>query len=109
MLATFPDAELATRRRGAPFTFDAASFIQLVRAIKEMPITASEKDEQFLYAPSFDHAIQDPVPISIPISSRNRLIIVEGNYTLLKQNPWDDIADIWHEKYVVHVLMSLNC
>lgn len=88
------------RRRGAPFTFDAEGFVKLVKAIKDMPVTADGEAEEFLYAPSFDHAVQDPVLKAIPISSRSRLIIVEGNYTLLDQSPWNNVSGIWEEKSV---------
>jgi pantothenate kinase len=101
VLSAFPDPELAFKRRGAPFTFDAESFVTLVKAIKSMPMTTSKQREEFLYAPSFDHALKDPEPDAIPISSRNRLIIIEGNYTLLDQKPWNEIARMCEEKWFV--------
>jgi pantothenate kinase len=88
------------RRRGAPFTFDAEAFVQLVKDIKDMPVTADGEAERFLHAPSFDHAVKDPVQDAISISSRSRLIIVEGNYTLLNQSPWNDVSEIWEERFV---------
>lgn len=100
-LSTFEDAENAFRRRGAPFTFDAASFLALVEEIKSLPVDGPGEAEQFLYAPSFDHAIQDPVANGIPISSRTRLIIIEGNYTLLDVDPWRKVAALCQEKWFV--------
>ncbi|KAJ4374720.1 hypothetical protein N0V83_001795 [Neocucurbitaria cava] len=107
VLSTFPDPELAFRRRGAPFTFDAEAFVALVKAIKKMPVTSLDESEQFLYAPSFDHAVKDPVPAAIPISSHNRLIIIEGNYTLLDQKPWKEIVTLCEEKWFVDVEKDL--
>jgi pantothenate kinase len=101
MLSTFEDAGNAFRRRGAPFTFDAGAFIQLVHTLKDTPATTSSEPEILVNAPSFDHAAKDPVENAISISSRSRIVIVEGNYTLLNQSPWSDIAGIWAEKYVV--------
>lgn len=98
MLSAFQDPENAFRRRGAPFTFDAEAFIDLVRALKMAPVTASREPEQPVYAPSFDHAMQDPVENDIAISSRNRIVIVEGNYTLLNQKPWNEITSLCDEK-----------
>jgi pantothenate kinase len=66
-----------------------------------MPITSADGLEQFIYAPSFDHALKDPVEAAIPISSRNRLVIIEGNYTLLDQKPWSEIAVMCTEKWFV--------
>jgi len=105
-LSNFEDPALAFKRRGAPFTFDAPAFINLVKDLKRMPVTSSldpTSTEQFLYAPSFDHALQDPVADAIPISSHNRLIIVEGNYTLLDQEPWRDVPALCAEKWFVDV------
>jgi pantothenate kinase len=100
-LSTFQDADNAFRRRGAPFTFDAEAFIQLVTTLKTTPVTTSLEPEIIISAPSFDHAAKDPVENAICISSRSRIVIVEGNYTLLNQNPWNDVAESWAEKYVV--------
>ena len=66
-----------------------------------MPLTGSAETEQILYAPSFDHAIQDPVNQGIPVSSRNRIVIIEGNYTLLDQDPWREVAALCEEKWFV--------
>jgi pantothenate kinase len=63
-----------------------------------MPVTAPSEPEITISAPSFDHAAKDPVENAISISSRSRVVIVEGNYTLLNQSPWSDIAGNWAEK-----------
>ena len=71
-----------------------------------MPVTIpldSASVEQILYAPSFDHAIQDPVAAAIPVASSSRLIIVEGNYTLLDMDPWREVAALCEEKWFVDV------
>lgn len=97
-LSTFQDPELAFRRRGAPFTFDAPAIVKLVKTLHTTPVTTSEEPEVLIYAPSFDHAVKDPTPDAIPISSRNRILIIEGNYTLLNQSPWDQIAQVCSER-----------
>lgn len=74
------------------------AFLNLVKTLKATPITALDKPEKPIYAPSFDHAVQDPVEDDIAISSRSRVVIVEGNYTLLSQKPWNEIAEICDEK-----------
>lgn len=53
-----------------------------------------------MYAPSFDHAVQDPVENDIVVSSQNRIVIIEGNYTLLDQKPWSKIPDLCDERLV---------
>lgn len=104
MLSSFADPDLAFRRRGAPFTFDADGCVKFAKVLKYMPVTTSKEPELFIHAPSFDHAKKDPVPDAISISSRNRLVIVEGNYTLLNQSPWIEIANASNEKFVVTIL-----
>lgn len=99
-MSTFEDPELAFKRRGAPFTFDAEGCVKLVNLLKSTPVTVGGEDDLCIAAPSFDHAIKDPVKEGIRISSRTRLVIVEGNYTLLKQSPWDQIAEACDERLV---------
>ncbi|KAH6642288.1 P-loop containing nucleoside triphosphate hydrolase protein [Boeremia exigua] len=103
VLSAFQDPENAFQRRGAPFTFDARSFISLVKMLRTSPVTTGDEPEQPVYAPSFDHAVQDPVENDIAISSRSRVIIVEGNYTLLNQKPWNEITGLCDEKWFVDV------
>lgn len=104
VLLAFDDPVTAFQRRGAPFTFDAYGFLGLVKTLKSTPVTADDGPEQSVYAPSFDHAIQDPVEDDIVISSRNRIIIIEGNYTLLDQKPWNEIPDLCDERSVYLVV-----
>jgi pantothenate kinase len=106
VLSAFEDVDEAFRRRGAPFTFDADAFVQLVDDLKTTPVTTSTESEVFMTAPSFDHKLKDPVEGAIMISSRNRVIIVEGNYTLLDQSPWRKIAGSCMEKYVLMTLLD---
>lgn len=48
--------------------------------------------------PNFDHGIQDPVENEITIRSKTKVVILEGNYTLLDLDPWNRIANIAHER-----------
>ncbi|KAH7083910.1 P-loop containing nucleoside triphosphate hydrolase protein [Paraphoma chrysanthemicola] len=101
VLLTFEDADNAFRRRGAPFTFDVQAFRKLVTVLKTTPVTAHTETEKIIAVPSFDHALKDPVDDSIFVSSRTRLVIVEGNYTLLDKAPWKDIAQYFEAKWFV--------
>ncbi|CAA9959675.1 hypothetical protein CFE70_003129 [Pyrenophora teres f. teres 0-1] len=101
ILSAFKDPELAFKRRGAPFTFDAEGCVKLVKLLKSTPVILGGEDDFCIVAPSFDHALKDPVQEGIRISARTRLVIVEGNYTLLKQSPWDQIAEVCDERWFV--------
>ncbi|PRP75628.1 hypothetical protein PROFUN_07994 [Planoprotostelium fungivorum] len=76
----------AHKRRGAPFTFWADGLITLLKKIK------SDTDSQVL-APSFDHALKDPKEDDIVILPTHQIVIVEGNYILLNQEPWKRIQE----------------
>ena len=102
-MSAFEDPDLAFRRRGAPFTFDAEAIVKLVKALKATPVTTIGEPEELVYVPSFDHAVKDPLENGISISSRNRVIVVEGNYTLLDQKPWDEIAKVCDDRFVLGI------
>ena len=100
MLQTFPDPELAFRRRGAAFTFDAEAFLKLVRQLRKTSVTKADDLASVTLAPSFDHAAKDPMENDICISSAERIIILEGNYLLLDEPPWREISELVDEKLV---------
>lgn len=98
-LAAMPDPINAAARRGAAFTFDGDKFLRLVQALRE-PLT-SKVDS--LYAPSFDHAVKDPVDEDIPIPATSRIVFFEGNYLSLDKEPWNRAAQLMDELWFVDV------
>jgi pantothenate kinase len=98
-LDAMPDPEAAHARRGAAFTFDGKSFYNLVKKLRE-PICP---ETQTLYAPSFDHAVKDPVDNDIAIAVSVRIVIFEGNYCSLDKEPWKDAAELMDERWFVDV------
>jgi pantothenate kinase len=95
-LSSMPDPAHAHARRGAEFTFDGSAFVALVRQIRE-PARGT------LYAPSFDHAVKDPVADDIPILATTRVLIFEGNYLSLDREPWRTAAGLMDELWFVEV------
>lgn len=93
-LDKMPDPKEAHARRGAPFTFDPERLVELIRGIVEKP------GERHL-APSFDHAIGDPVPDDVQIKPTHRVVLVEGLYLLLKAPPWNQIAPLCDESWYI--------
>ncbi len=71
--------------KGAPDTFDAVAYIDLLRRLKN----ASEP----VQIPIYDRNLHEPVPGST-IDPSVRIIITEGNYLLLDQPPWSELADV---------------
>ncbi|KAJ9134260.1 Nicotinamide riboside kinase [Pleurostoma richardsiae] len=103
VLATFEDPDMAFHRRGAPFTFDADAFVKIVVALRNTPVTTVDAPNLAIRAPSFDHAVKDPVPDDIEILSTTKVVIIEGNYTLLDQPPWRKIAKLVDDRWFVDV------
>ncbi|CCC12400.1 unnamed protein product [Sordaria macrospora k-hell] len=99
-LSAMPDPEMAHARRGAEFTFDGKGFYELVKELRR-PITS--ESTATVWAPSFDHAVKDPVEMGIEVPREARVIIFEGNYLLLDQKPWSDAAKMMDLKFFVRV------
>ena len=98
-LSALPDPETAHARRGAAFTFDGTSFLSLVQVLRS-PLTSSTST---IYAPSFSHALKDPVENDIPILASTRILVFEGNYLSLDQEPWSQAAALMDERWFVEV------
>ncbi|KAK5956224.1 hypothetical protein OHC33_002799 [Knufia fluminis] len=78
-LTAMPNSEEAHYRRGAAFTFDSEGYYKLIEKLRKPiePTTAT------IWAPSFDHAVKDPVENDIPIPRTARVVLIEGLYTAL--------------------------
>jgi pantothenate kinase len=80
----FDDVVLNARghrpRKGAPYTFDAFGFEVLLKRIK-----AQEPD---IAIPVFDRTMELSRAAADIISADTKFILVEGNYLLLKDQPW---------------------
>lgn len=82
------------RHKGAPDTFDAAGFVNLLRRLKNQ--SASE----IIYAPEFRRDIEEPVAGALAVLPDTPLVITEGNYLLLDDAPWIQVRalvdEIWY-------------
>ncbi|WP_299873662.1 AAA family ATPase [uncultured Cocleimonas sp.] len=79
------DPAEAHMRRGAPFTFNSAKFINdLIEAKRSGEGSFS----------SFDHRIGDPIENDIKLLKTHRIVLVEGNYLLLDADPWSQLRDL---------------
>lgn len=98
-LSTMADPENAFARRGAAFTFDGPAFLALIRQLRE----ALTSERKTLYAPSFDHAVKDPVEndISIPVTAK--VLFFEGNYIALNKGTWKEAGELMDEIWFVEV------
>jgi pantothenate kinase len=62
--------------KGAPETFDEWGYVALLRRLRA-------RDEEVVYAPSFDHVMNEPIAGSIPVPRECELVVTEGNYLLV--------------------------
>jgi pantothenate kinase len=74
-------------RKGAPETFDAYGFLALLRRLRAA-------DEPVVYAPAYSRTLHESIGSAIPVFAEVRIIVVEGNYLLLPQAPWDQVPDL---------------
>ena len=79
------------QRKGAPDTFDGNGYAALLERLRD---TA---DSEVVYAPAFDRDIEQPVAGSIPVAPTCRLVISEGNYLLVDEEPWPRVRASFDE------------
>ena len=80
------------QRKGAMDTFDGGGYLSLLRRLVR-------RDEPVVYAPEFRRTLDEPVAASIAVPAEVPLIITEGNYLLVEQQPWKDVRaqldEVW--------------
>jgi pantothenate kinase len=90
------DVELERRglrdRKGAPETFDAPGYAALLRRVRDR--------EDLVLAPTFERELEQPVAGALPVPGDAELVVTEGNYLLLPEQPWPRVRaqldDVWH-------------
>ncbi|MBJ7539661.1 ATP-binding cassette domain-containing protein [Marinomonas transparens] len=100
-LSALPNAEQAFARRGAPWTFDSAAFIERVGRIRH-----AFQQEDILW-PSFDHALGDPVENDVCIAKNAKVVLVEGLYLLHQQDGWQASKPLFDEHWFLDVPLNI--
>jgi pantothenate kinase len=79
------DAELARRgildRKGAPGSFDGWGYAALLGRLAARP-------DHVVMAPAFERELEQPLAGSIPIPPDAGVVVTEGSYLLLDEDPW---------------------
>ena len=100
-LDAMPDPAEAHRRRGAPFTFNAHRFVGDLIAARHAGHGCF---------PSFDHQVGDPVEDDLVLSQHQPLVMVEGNYLLLDDEPWCQLRQqVFDETWFLDVPLEKCC
>lgn len=79
------NARGARGRKGAPDTFDAQGFLHLLRRLKT---------EDEVAIPLFDRSLELSRGSAEIIGAQDRILVVEGNYLLMRESPWDLVAGL---------------
>lgn len=83
-------------RKGAPDTFDPISFTQLLKRVA----TDLESD---IYFPIFHREIEESIAAEGVITSKSKIVLVEGNYLLLETHGWHEVATQLHETWYLNI------
>jgi pantothenate kinase len=78
-------------RKGAPDTFDAAGYLNLLRRIH------SQGADEVIYAPEYRREVEEGVAGAIAVLPQTRLVVTEGNYLLLEDAPWCQLREVLDE------------
>ncbi len=73
--------------KGAPQTFDANGFVKLIGRLSN--------GNEIVKIPGFDRELDKVAEGDQSINRDNRIIIVEGNYLLLNEPPWDQLKSMF--------------
>jgi len=81
-------------RKGAPETYDARAFIDLLRRYRARANTGAY--------PVYDRLhTHEPVTAEQPIDAAVRVLIAEGQFLLLDEPPWDELAAVLDEAWLL--------
>jgi pantothenate kinase len=102
----YDDEVLAARgwlsRKGAPHTFDVGGYAAALRRLRD-------NEEETIAVPRFDRSIEIARAGAILVERDVRLIVTEGNYLLLGDDPWPSVRRSFdHSALIVSDLETLE-
>ena len=81
-------------RKGAPATFDTAGFTHLMNRLTNF--------ENEVVIPEFDRNKDLSIAGSSIISTKDKVLIVEGNYLLIEEEPWTKLKKTWDQTIFIN-------
>jgi pantothenate kinase len=90
------------QRKGAPDTFDAFGFVALLKRLR------TQANDEVVYAPSYERTLEEGVAGAIAVHAKTPLLVVEGNYLLLDDAPWNQVQALLDETWFVDVPQDLR-
>ncbi len=80
--------------KGAPETFDVRGYLALLGRLR------SEVGET-VYAPGFERTLEEPIAAAVAIEPSVQLVVTEGNYLLLADEPWCRVKPLLDDAWYV--------
>jgi len=81
-------------RKGAIETFDGWGFAGLLERVRA-------ETDHVVYAPGFERSVDEPVAAEIAIEPSARVVVVEGNYLLVDEGPWQQVGELLDEYWFI--------
>lgn len=81
--------------KGMPHTFEGMLFVEFLADLRTT--------KQAVSGPSYSREIEDVVEDSITVPAGARILVVEGNYLLLRDSPWYAIKPLLDLAVFIHV------
>jgi pantothenate kinase len=79
-------------RKGAPETFDAWGYADLLHRLRERP-------DHVVWVPGFERVLEQPLAGAIGVGPEASLVVTEGNYLLLDRPEWREVRaqldEVW--------------
>jgi pantothenate kinase len=85
--------------KGAPQTFEAQAFVDFLARLKAASASVS--------GPGYSRKIEDVVDDAFTIAPDARLLVVEGNYLLVRSPPWAGVKQLLDLSVFLHVPRDL--
>lgn len=82
--------------KGAISTFDGVGYVALLRRIRA-------DGPEVIWAPEFRRNVEDAIAGAVAVEPQHRLVITEGNYLLVEDDPWGEVADLCDEIWYLDV------
>lgn len=87
------------QRKGAPETFDAEGFVAMVRRLASSSETVA--------IPMFNRELDAVIQEAATVEPEQRILILEGNYLLLEQQPWCSVQALYDETIFLNPGMAV--
>ncbi len=78
--------------KGIPASFNSEAFLAKLKNVHSAPAEVH-------LCPKFDRSIEASIDDAIAIKPHHELVVVEGNYLLLNQPPWNEVCQFLDESW----------